>query len=130
MSIYAFCFYGALFLCLNLNESGENMRDRIEIAKELIPYTFEISLADELFNITVNYNSYADMFTLMLEKDGEVICAGEPLVYGVHLWENLFICGKYPELNIIPFDESGDMDRVTFENLNERVFLTIDNGDD
>ena len=77
------------------------MRDRIEITKELIPYTFEISLADELFSITVNYNSYDDMFTLELEKDGEVICAGEPLIYGVPLWENLFICGKYPELNII-----------------------------
>lgn len=106
------------------------MRDRIEITKELIPYTFEISLADELFSITVNYNSYADMFTLTLEKDGKVICAGEPLIYGVPLWENLFICGKYPELNIIPWDESGNMNSVTFENLNERVFLTIDNGDD
>ena len=106
------------------------MRDRIEITKELIPYTFEILLADELFTITVNYNSYADMFTLCLEKDGEIICAGEPIIYGVPLWENLFVCGKYPELDIVPLDESDSMNQVTFENLNERVFLTIDNGDD
>ena len=52
------------------------MRDRIEITKELIPYTFEISLADEIFTITVNYNAYADMFTFSLEKDGETVCAG------------------------------------------------------
>ena len=106
------------------------MCDRIEITKELIPYTFEISLADEIFTITVNYNAYADMFTLSLEKDGETICAGEPLIYGVPLWENLFVCGKYPELNIIPLDESGKMNSVTFENLNETVFLTIDNAGD
>ncbi len=103
------------------------MLDRIEITKDLIPYTFEISLADELFNITVNYNSYADMFTLDLEKDGRIICAGEPLIYGVPLWENLFICGSYPELSIVPLDESGEMNTVTYDNLNETVFLTIDN---
>lgn len=106
------------------------MADRIEITKELVPYTFEISLADELFDITVNYNSYADMFTFELQKGGETICAGEPLIYGVPLWKDMFVCGKYPELDIIPLDESGNMNAVTFENLGERVFLTIDNSGD
>ncbi|MEI2988881.1 MAG: hypothetical protein V8T22_07425 [Oscillospiraceae bacterium] len=63
------------------------MRDRIEITKELIPYTFEISLADEIFTITVNYNAYADMFTFSLEKDGETVCAGEPII-------TVYRCGK------------------------------------
>ena len=106
------------------------MRDRIEITKELIPYTFEISLADEIFTITVNYNAYADMFTFSLEKDGETVCAGEPRIYGIPLWKDVFVCGKYPEVEIIPIDESGNMSSVTFENLNETVFLTIDNAGD
>lgn len=44
------------------------MLDRIEITKSLVPYKFDISLADEIFTITVNYNASADMFTLTLEK--------------------------------------------------------------
>lgn len=107
------------------------MLDRIEITKSMIPYTFEISLADEIFEITVNYNYSANMFTLSLAKDGEIICAGEPIVYGVPLWKDVFICGKYPEVDIVPLDESGNRSSVTFEGLNETVFLTIDNaGDD
>lgn len=107
------------------------MLDRIEITKSVIPYTFEISLADEIFEITVNYNHSADMFTLSLAKDGETICAGEPIVYGVPLWKDVFVCGKHPEVDIIPLDESGNRNSVTFESLNETVFLTIDNaGDD
>ncbi len=106
------------------------MRDRIEITKDIIPYAFDISLADEIFTITVNYNAYADIFTFSLEKNGEVICAGEPIVYGIPLWKDLFVCGKYPEVEIIPIDESGNMNSVTYENLNETVFLTIDNAGD
>lgn len=106
------------------------MLDRIEITKSMIPYTFEISLADETFEITVNYNAYADMFTLSLEKDGETICAGEPIIYGVSLWKDVFVCGKYPEVEIVPIDESGNMNSVTFENFNDTVFLTVDNAGD
>lgn len=96
----------------------------------MIPYSFDIPLADEIYTITVNYNSYADMFTLMLEKNGEMVCYGEPIVYGMPLWKDLYICGKYPALEIVPLDESGNMTAVTFENLNDTVFLTIDNTGD
>ena len=35
--------------------------------------------------------------------------------------------GKYPELEIIPIDESGDMNSVTFDNLNRTVYLSVNN---
>ena len=46
-------------------------KDRIEINKNLIPYSFDITLGGEIFEIGVNYNEFADMFTLSLTKDRE-----------------------------------------------------------
>jgi hypothetical protein len=102
-------------------------RDKIIIEKGLVPYNFNILLADELFNITVNYNEKHDFFTVALKKDGETVCEGEPLVYGMPLFGDVYIAGKYPAIDIIPLDESGMNDTVTFETLGETVFLIVDN---
>lgn len=102
-------------------------KDRILITKEMIPYFFNILLADELFTITVNYNEKYDLFTITLEKDDEVICYGEPIIYGVPLFKDIYEAGKYPSIDIIPIDESGVQNSVTFENFNEIVFLNVDN---
>ena len=102
----------------------------IPINKKLIPYTFEIVLGNEVFEIGVNYNSHADMFTLSLSKDGKEICAGEPIIYGHPLWKDVYRARKFPVFTIIPIDESGQTERVTFDNLDTTVFLVIDNGEE
>lgn len=102
-------------------------KDRILIEKELIPYTFNILLADELFTIEVKYNEKHDFFTFSLKKDDEMICEGEPIVYGMPLFGDIYQAGKYPAIDIIPIDESGEQTTVTFQTLGETVFLTIDN---
>ena len=101
------------------------MKDRILIEKNLIPYRFSILLGDELFDLDVNYNRYADMFTVALYKGDELICAGEPIVYGVPLFKDVFM-PNYPAITIIPIDESGEANRVTKANLGDTVFLCID----
>lgn len=111
-------------------------RDIIEINKEQIPYEFDIVLADETFLIGVNYNEIADLFTLSLSKlneetgEYETICTGEPIIYGQPLWKDVYISDKYPAVDIVPLDESGESTSVTYDNLNNTVFLTIDNGND
>ena len=42
----------------------------------------------------------------------------------------VFVNGKYPAVDIVPYDESGENNAVTFDNLNETVFLCIDNTDE
>lgn len=101
--------------------------DTLEISKELLPYSCEILLADELFELHFNYNATADLFTVDLYKDGELICAGEPIVYGVPLWSDVFKSGSFPGVDIIPKDPSGESNSVTFDNLCETVLLIIDN---
>lgn len=109
--------------------------DIIEIDASRVPYEFDIVLADETFLIGVGYNETGKFFTLSLSKmdaesgDFVEVCAGEPVVYGVPLWNDVYKDGKFPALTIIPCDESGETNAVTFDNLGRNVFLVVDNGD-
>ncbi len=102
-------------------------KDTLQINKTMIPYSFNILLADELFNLTINHNEKHDIFTIAVKKDDETVCEGEPIIYGVPLFHDVYMAGKSPAVDIIPIDESGERDTVTYTNLNETVFLTIDN---
>ena len=102
--------------------------DILEISKELLPYSFEILLADELFELHINHNATADLFTVDLYKNGELVCAGEPIVYGIPLWKDVYKPGTFPALDIVPIDPSGESNAVTYDNLGETVLLIIDNG--
>ncbi len=104
-------------------------RDRILIEKTILPCSFDILLADELFTLIVSYNETHDFFTVGLEKDGETICEAEPIVYGMPLFGDLYQPEQYPSIDIIAIDESGQKDAVTFATLGETVFLTVDNYD-
>lgn len=101
--------------------------DILEIDKELLPYKFEILLSDELFELHINHNATADLFTIDLYKDGELVCAGEPIVYGVPLWKDVYKAGVFPAVDIIPTDPSGESNAVTYDNLSNTVLLVIDN---
>ena len=103
------------------------MRDVIEIKKDLVPYQFNILLADEWFELYVNYNKTADLFTLTIYKDDELVCA-EPLILGVPLFKDIYQPGKFPAITLVPY---GPTERaITFENLGETVFLTVDDEGD
>lgn len=106
--------------------------DYIEINKNLIPYEFQILLVDEMFKIGVNYNTTAALFVVDLYKLNEEtglyneVCLGEPVIYGKPLWQDVRRVGSFPNLKIIPLDESGSTIAVTFDNLGKTTFLTLD----
>lgn len=105
-------------------------RDTVQINKKLIPYSFDIILGGEVFEIGIKYNEFADLFTISLTKNKELICSGEPIVYGVPLFNDIYVKGKYPVLRIVPYDESNENKQVTWDNFGETVFLVIDNRSD
>ena len=106
------------------------MKDRILINKKLIPYKFNILLASDMYELEIHYNSNADLFTVRLYKDEQMVCAGEPIMYGMPLFADFYKVGKIPCLTIIPLDESGGNDLVTWDNMSETVFLCIDDEGD
>ena len=105
-------------------------KDRIIVEKDLIPCRFDILLGDELFGLVVSYNKTHDFFTVGLEKDGETICEGEPVVYGFPLFNDFYQPEIFPGLEIIPQSTNDEEQNITFETLGETVFLTIDNQDE
>lgn len=104
------------------------MRDRILVEKGFIPYSFDILLGAEWFKLEFNYNQTADLFTVTLTKDDETLVYDEPILYGVPLFGDLYQSGVYPMPVIVPWDESQQETSVTWDNFNETVFLTIDQG--
>lgn len=98
--------------------------DYIEIEKDLIPYRFDISLAEVLFTFEIHYNGSGDFFTVTLERDGVVLVRGEKIVYGVLLFQDVRD-DRFPAVDILPYDESGNATEVTWETLGTSVFLYV-----
>lgn len=102
----------------------------IKIEKDLIPYTFNITLYYEVFEFRIDYNVTADLFTVALFKDGVELCAGEPIIYGVPLFGDLLTRGNFPLVVICPIDESYETTAVTYDNFSSTVLLCVDSGDE
>jgi hypothetical protein len=102
------------------------IRDYIPIDKDNLPEQFEIDLADETFILEFNYNQTYGFFTVDLyDSNMNPIVLGEKLVIYVPLWSG-FSDHRLPAPTLVPMDESGKEDRITFENFGETVFLFID----
>lgn len=98
----------------------------IEIEKELIPYTFEITLGMEVFVFDVLYNDREELFTVNLyDTDRNPLAYGEPLIYGEVLF-NAVRDLDFPIVEIRPIDESGKETAITFGNMNDTVLLAVD----
>ena len=97
----------------------------IEINKDMVPYTFQMSFNGKVHDFEVNYNHEHDFFTLDLAIDGEVAVLGEKIVYGRPLFsafESTITSLPY----IVPYDVAKEEERVSYENLGEKVFLFIE----
>ena len=98
----------------------------IEIEKDIVPYTFEITLGIEVFVFDVLYNDREKLFTVNLyDKDRNPLAYGEPLIYGEVLF-NAVRNLDFPIVEIRPIDESGKETEITYENMNETVLLAVD----
>ena len=96
----------------------------IEIEKDLIPFRFDMELANELFTFEVHYNARFDFFTIDVEKDGKPLILGDKLMLNKPLFST-FTDERLPKVYIIPMDEAGEVDRITYDNFGKRVFLYV-----
>lgn len=99
----------------------------IDIDKDAIPYTFDMRLNNVTWSFEVRYNAEHDFFTVDLLKQGELIVAGNKLVYGKRLFD---VVQNKPSVPIIPYDESGNSNRVGWDELGRSVFLYLGDGDE
>jgi len=101
-----------------------DFEEYIDVNKDGIPYSMEIDLGGEVFELEFNYNRAHDFFTVDLFKEDEVLVIGEKLILNRPLFRNR-VNLDLPKVNIIPKDRAGVADRITFNNLNETVILYV-----
>lgn len=102
------------------------MRDYIEVEKTDMPCSFDIVLGAEEFNLLFKYNKNSDLFTCTLSKNEKVLVYDEPLIYGVPLFKDVYNSDTFPCVDIVPYDESGEENTITYNNFGKKVLLTID----
>jgi len=103
----------------------------VGIDKDLIPYNFDITLSERVYNIAVVYNETIDRFFVNLKLGDEILIQGEKLTYGTVLFDQVsadssgILDPRFPLEGITPYDLAKQETEVNFENLNETVFLWI-----
>lgn len=101
--------------------------DYIDIDKTQLPFRFEFDSEDDSYFIDIVYNETFDFFTATLyDIMGNVLVAGEKLVLNMPLFSEINDPEGMPAEGLIPFDESGQAQRVTWDNFGVTVFLCID----
>ena len=102
------------------------MRNYIPFDKNTIPERFEIDLAEESFFLEINYNEIGDFFTIdLFDADENPLVLGEKIRLGISLWSDV-PNPNLPAPTLIPLDQSGKENRITFDNFGETVFVYID----
>lgn len=108
--------------------SYAEMNSYIPIDKNLLPSRILVDLEYESFFLEVSYNELGDFFSCdLLNSDEDILVYGEKFILGRALFENLPI-ELQPATTLVPFTNNQDMERVTFENFGESVFLFIVDG--
>ena len=94
----------------------------------MIPYSFRLEL-DRVYDFTVRYNVTYDFFTIDLAIEDEIIILGEKITYGRPLFQHI-VHRDIPIPVIIPFQIKDKVERITYENLGDEVFLFVGDEDE
>jgi hypothetical protein len=101
--------------------------DYIPIDKTQLPFRFEWDSESDSFFIDIDYNESHDFFTATLyDAMGNVLVAGEKLVLNMPLFNEIIDPESMPAEDLIPLDESGQAQRITWDNFGVIVFLCLD----
>lgn len=101
-------------------------RDTIQFNKFQLPETFLVTLSGNDYEITVSYNEVNDRLYLTLaDENSEPLVTNEKLVAGEPLFADISDA-NLPSEDLVMIDETGKSTCVNFSNINEDIFITID----
>jgi len=95
----------------------------IPLFKQNIPYEAKYTLDGVTFTFKFNYNPVGDYFTVDLIKRGEVLIAGEKIIFGKALFTSYPADDRLPFPAVIPVDLSLQSNRAGWRDMMESVFL-------
>ncbi|WP_268914122.1 phage baseplate plug protein [Lentilactobacillus sp. SPB1-3] len=101
-------------------------RNTIQFNKFQLPEKFNLTLSGNDYQITVIYNEANDRLYLTLaDENGKVLVTNEKLVAGERLFADIGDA-SLPSEDLVLMDETGKETSVNFANVNESMFITID----
>lgn len=101
------------------------MRDYIDIDIDDLPDIFDINIVDEEYVMRVDYNRFADFYTITIQKDGETLVEQEPLILGQLVAIDI-PDPRLPRVDIRVMDETGQATDAGRGNFGESVRLYFD----
>lgn len=101
------------------------MRDYIDIDVDDLPDIFDINIVDEEYVMRIDYNRFADFYTITIQKDGETLVEQEPLILGQLVGIDI-PDPRLPRVDIRVMDETGQATDAGRGNFGESVRLYFD----
>lgn len=101
------------------------MRNYIDVDVNDLPDIFDINIVDEEYVIRVDYNSFADYYTITIQKDGETLLEQEPLILGQLVGIDI-PDPRLPRVDIRVMDETNKARDAGKGNFGENVKLYFD----
>ncbi len=102
----------------------------LPISKERVPYRAQFRIDGRAYDFHIRYNYYGDYFTLDLYSQGELIIAGEKVLYGKALFDTYRADVRFPKQAIIPISLSTKDNRAGWQEVSESTFLYMPSSDD
>lgn len=101
------------------------MRNYIDVDVNDLPDIFDINIVDEEYVIRVDYNNFADYYTITIQKDGETLLEQEPLILGQLVGIDI-PDPRLPRVDIRVMDETDQARDAGKGNFGESVKLYFD----
>lgn len=101
------------------------MRNYISIDVNDLPDIFDIKIVDEIYVIRVDYNSFADFYTITIQKDEKTLIQQEPLILGQLVGIDI-PDSRLPRIDIRVMDETEQATDAGLGNFGENVKLYFD----
>lgn len=104
---------------------------KIDILKESIPYSTDITIAGTTFRFDFKYNSFDErVYIDLYDMEGNLIYPNEPILFGIPLWFNKVVDEtgnfnkKFPQKYIIPNTLDRRIEKITLLNI-DKVELIV-----
>lgn len=101
------------------------MRNYIPIDVNDLPDIFDIEIVDEVYTLRVDYNRFADYYTVTIQKDGTTLLQQEPLILGQLVGIDI-PDPRLPRIDMRVMDETAQATDAGQGNFGDNVKLYFD----
>ena len=101
------------------------MRNYVPISVDDLPDIFDIQIVDETYTLRIDYNRFADYYTITIQKEGVTLIEQEPLLLGQLVGIDI-PDSRLPRIDMRVMDETEQANDAGKGSFGENVKLYFD----